>query len=89
MTDERNSVNGLQKMRVVRSLRSESVPFCVTKFITKNLCSKFVEPAILDLDAVDEDSLPKTTNIAEGIRMMSNSKAIDLRAIECEHGKGR
>ena len=60
MPGEWDSVNELQKMLIVRSLRSDRVPFCVTKFIINNLGSKFVEPPILDLNSVFEDSLPKT-----------------------------
>ena len=60
MPGEWDSVNELQKMLLVRSLRSDRVPFCVTKFIVNNLGSKFVEPPILDLSAVYDDSLPKT-----------------------------
>ena len=60
MPGEWDSVNELQKMLIVRSLRSDRVPFCVTKFIINNLGSKFVEPPILDLNSVYEDSLPKT-----------------------------
>ncbi|CAF1579491.1 unnamed protein product, partial [Adineta steineri] len=60
MPGEWDSVNELQKMLIVRSLRSDRVPFCVTKFIINNLGSKFVEPPILDLNSVYEDSSPKT-----------------------------
>ena len=60
MPGEWDSVNELQKMLIVRSLRSDRVPFCVTKFIINNLGSKFVEPPILDLNSVYDDSSPKT-----------------------------
>jgi dynein heavy chain len=33
MPGEWDSVNELQKMLIVRSLRSDRVPFCVTKFL--------------------------------------------------------
>lgn len=60
MPGEWDSVNELHKMLIVRSLRSDRVPFVVMKFIVNNLGSKFVEPPILDLNSVYEDSLPKT-----------------------------
>ncbi|CAF0978027.1 unnamed protein product [Adineta ricciae] len=60
MPGEWDSVNELQKMLIVRSLRSDRVPFVVQKFIVNNLGSKFVEPPILDLSAVFDDSTPKS-----------------------------
>ena len=35
-----NSCNELQRMLIVRSMRSDRVPFCVTTFIVNNLGSK-------------------------------------------------
>ena len=37
-----NSCNELQRMLIVRSMRSDRVPFCVTTFIINNLGSKSV-----------------------------------------------
>ncbi|XP_076145705.1 dynein axonemal heavy chain 2 [Alosa pseudoharengus] len=55
-----NSCNELQRMLIVRSLRQDRVSFCVTSFIINNLGSRFVEPPVLDMKAVVEDSTTKT-----------------------------
>jgi dynein heavy chain len=47
-------------MLIVRSLRQDRVSFCVTSFIVNNLGSKFVEPPVLDLRQVVDDSTAKT-----------------------------
>jgi len=47
-------------MLLVRSLRQDRVAFCVTSFIVNNLGSKFVEPPVLDLRQVVDDSTAKT-----------------------------
>ncbi|XP_053341025.1 dynein axonemal heavy chain 2 [Clarias gariepinus] len=52
--------NELQRMLIVRSLRQDRVSFCVTSFIINNLGSRFVEPPVLDMKAVVEDSTAKT-----------------------------
>uniref|UniRef100_A0A3P8VN13 Dynein axonemal heavy chain 2 n=1 Tax=Cynoglossus semilaevis TaxID=244447 RepID=A0A3P8VN13_CYNSE len=56
-----NSCDDLQKMLVVRSLRQDRVPYCVTSFIIKNLGPRFVEPPVLDMKAqVVEESTCRT-----------------------------
>ncbi|XP_058251926.1 dynein axonemal heavy chain 2 isoform X2 [Hemibagrus wyckioides] len=55
-----NGCNELQRMLIVRSLRQDRVSFCVTSFIINNLGSRFVEPPVLDMKAVVEDSTTKT-----------------------------
>ncbi|XP_072544049.1 dynein axonemal heavy chain 2 [Salminus brasiliensis] len=55
-----NGCNELQKMLIVRSLRQDRVSYCVTSFIINNLGSRFVEPPVLDMKAVVEDSTTKT-----------------------------
>ena len=47
-------------MLIVRSLRSDRVSFCATSFIVNNLGSKFVEPPVLDMKQVVEDSTTKS-----------------------------
>ena len=47
-------------MLFLRSLRSDRVSFCITKFIIKNLDPRFVDPPVLDVKAVLEDSTPQT-----------------------------
>jgi dynein heavy chain, axonemal len=51
-----SSLNELQRMLILRSLRPDRVSFCVYKFIVNNLGSKFVEPPVLDLKAIYDDS---------------------------------
>uniref|UniRef100_H2ZI79 Dynein axonemal heavy chain 2 n=1 Tax=Ciona savignyi TaxID=51511 RepID=H2ZI79_CIOSA len=55
-----NSCNELQRMVIVRSLRSDRVSFCATSFIVNNLGSKFVEPPVLDMKQVVDDSTPRS-----------------------------
>ncbi|XP_036403568.1 dynein heavy chain 2, axonemal [Megalops cyprinoides] len=55
-----NSCNELQRMLMVRSLRQDRVSFCVTSFIVNNLGARFVEPPVLDMKAVVEDSTTRT-----------------------------
>ncbi|CAJ1086733.1 dynein heavy chain 2%2C axonemal-like [Xyrichtys novacula] len=54
--DWENNCNKLQKMLIVRSLRQDRVPVCVTSFINEKLGSHFVEPPALDMKAVVEES---------------------------------
>ncbi len=55
-----SSLNELQRMIIVRSLRPDRVSFCALKFIVNNLGSKFVEPPVLDMKAVFDDSTNRT-----------------------------
>ncbi|XP_060896803.1 dynein axonemal heavy chain 2-like [Labrus mixtus] len=55
-----NRCNELQKMLIVRSLRQDRVSVCVTSFIVNNLGSRFVEPPVLDMKAVVEESTCRT-----------------------------
>uniref|UniRef100_A0A8D2LYU2 Uncharacterized protein n=1 Tax=Varanus komodoensis TaxID=61221 RepID=A0A8D2LYU2_VARKO len=50
----------MQRMLVVRSLRPDRVAFCVTAFIVSNLGSQFVEPPVLNMKSVVDDSTTKT-----------------------------
>ncbi|XP_070785989.1 dynein axonemal heavy chain 2 [Enoplosus armatus] len=58
--DWENNCNELQKMLIVRSLRQDRVSLCVTSFIVSNLGSRFVEPPVLDMKAVVEESTCRT-----------------------------
>ncbi|XP_027143976.1 dynein heavy chain 2, axonemal isoform X2 [Larimichthys crocea] len=58
--DWENTCNELQKMLIVRSLRQDRVSLCVTSFIVKNLGPQFVEPPVLDMKAVVEESTCRT-----------------------------
>ncbi|XP_064639639.1 dynein axonemal heavy chain 2-like isoform X2 [Lineus longissimus] len=55
-----NACNELQRMLIVRSLRPDRVSFCATSFIINNLGLKFVEPPVLDMHQVVEDSTTRT-----------------------------
>uniref|UniRef100_F6YZ23 Dynein axonemal heavy chain 2 n=1 Tax=Monodelphis domestica TaxID=13616 RepID=F6YZ23_MONDO len=55
-----NACNEMQRMLIVRSLRQDRVAFCVTSFIVSNLGSRFIEPPVLNMKSVMEDSTPRT-----------------------------
>ncbi|ELR57060.1 Dynein heavy chain 2, axonemal, partial [Bos mutus] len=55
-----NACNEMQRMLIVRSLRQDRVAFCVTSFIVSNLGSRFIEPPVLNMKLVMEDSAPRT-----------------------------
>lgn len=52
--------NEFQKMLFVRSLRQDRISFCTTNFIVNQLGPRFVEPPVLDVKAVLEESVPQT-----------------------------
>nr|XP_015838947.1 PREDICTED: dynein heavy chain 2, axonemal [Tribolium castaneum] len=52
--------NNFQKMLFIRSLRQDRMSFCITNFIINQLGSKFVEPPVLDIKAVLEESVAQT-----------------------------
>ncbi|KAK4469213.1 hypothetical protein MN116_006788 [Schistosoma mekongi] len=55
-----NILNEFQRMLIVRSLRPDRVSFCATSFIVNNLGSRFVEPPVLDMRQVVDDSSTRT-----------------------------
>lgn len=52
--------NEFQKMLFIRSLRQDRISFCTTNFIVNQLGPRFVEPPVLDIKAVLEESIPQT-----------------------------
>ncbi|XP_030578556.1 dynein heavy chain 2, axonemal [Archocentrus centrarchus] len=58
--DWESNCNDFQKMLIVRSLRPDRVSFCITSFIIKNLGSLFVDPPVLDMKSVVEESTSST-----------------------------
>uniref|UniRef100_A0A671XQT1 Dynein axonemal heavy chain 2 n=1 Tax=Sparus aurata TaxID=8175 RepID=A0A671XQT1_SPAAU len=54
--DWETKCNQLQKMLIVRSLRQDRVSVCITSLIVNNLGPRFVEPPVLDMKAVVEES---------------------------------
>lgn len=52
-----------QKMLFIRSLRPDRLSFCASQFIVNNLGQRFVEPPVLDVKAVFEDSTPTGEHI--------------------------
>ena len=49
-----------QKILVIRSCRPDRISFCVANFIVLNLGQRFVEPPVLDLKGVLDDSVPQS-----------------------------
>ncbi|CAD1478086.1 unnamed protein product, partial [Heterotrigona itama] len=47
-------------MLVIRSCRPDRISFCIANFIVLNLGQRFVEPPVLDLKAVLDDSVAQT-----------------------------
>nr|VZI11206.1 unnamed protein product [Spirometra erinaceieuropaei] len=54
------STNEFQRMLIVRSLRPDRVSFCATTFIVNNMGTRFVEPPVLDMKQVVDDSSVRT-----------------------------
>ncbi|KAK1122721.1 hypothetical protein K0M31_009165 [Melipona bicolor] len=54
------NLNVFQKMLVIRSCRPDRISFCIANFIVLNLGQRFVEPPVLDLKAVLDDSVAQT-----------------------------
>nr|XP_034179953.1 dynein heavy chain 2, axonemal [Osmia lignaria] len=52
--------NVFQKMLVIRSCRPDRMSFCIANFIVLNLGQRFVEPPVLDLKAVLDDSVAQS-----------------------------
>ncbi|KAJ3242061.1 Dynein heavy chain 2, axonemal [Chytriomyces hyalinus] len=55
-----NKVNDLQRMLIIRTFRSDRILFCAQAFVASNLGQRFVEPPILDVADILQDSSPKT-----------------------------
>ena len=49
-----------QKMLFVRSLRQDRIAFCTSAFIVDHLGPRFIEPPVLDVRAVLEESVSQT-----------------------------
>lgn len=52
--------NEFQKMLFIRSLRQDRITFCTSNFIVNQLGPRFVEPPVLDIKNVWEESVPQT-----------------------------
>ena len=52
------NLNHFQKMLFIRSLRPDRLAFCASQFVISNLGQRYVEPPVLDVKAVFEDSTP-------------------------------
>ncbi|XP_031370853.1 dynein heavy chain 2, axonemal [Apis dorsata] len=52
--------NVFQKMLIIRSCRPDRISFCIANFIVLNLGQRFVEPPVLDLKSVLDDSIAQT-----------------------------
>lgn len=49
-----------QKLLIIRSCRPDRITFCITAFISNNLGSRFIEPPVLDIKSVLEDSIAQS-----------------------------
>ncbi len=58
--DWEQRLNDFQKMIVVRALRPDRVSFKALTFVSTNLGAKFIEPPVLDMHSVLEDSTSLT-----------------------------
>lgn len=47
-------------MLIIRSCRPDRISFCIANFIVLNLGQRFVEPPVLDLKSVLDDSIAQT-----------------------------
>lgn len=52
--------NEFQRMLFIRSLRQDRTSFCIANYIVNQLGRKYVEPPVLDIKAVFEESIPRT-----------------------------
>lgn len=52
--------NEFQRLLFIRSLRQDRLSYCVSMFIMNNLGPLFVEPPVLDIRAVLDESVPQT-----------------------------
>ncbi|XP_068615161.1 dynein axonemal heavy chain 2-like [Brachionichthys hirsutus] len=57
---EWNDCNDLQRMVIVRSLRQDRVSLCVSSFIVDKMGPRYVEPPVLDMKSVVEESTCST-----------------------------
>ncbi|KAM9425745.1 dynein axonemal heavy chain 2 [Pholidichthys leucotaenia] len=55
-----SNCNELQKMLIVRSVRQDRVSFCVSSFIVNHLGARFVDPPVLHMQSVLEESTSST-----------------------------
>ncbi|KAE8744396.1 hypothetical protein FOCC_FOCC009000 [Frankliniella occidentalis] len=83
-----------QRILIVRALRPDRVTFCVSAFIVNTLGTRFVEPPVLDIRSVFEDSIPQTPlifvlspgvdptasllQLAESMQMMDHFQSLSL-----------
>ncbi|XP_034231069.1 dynein heavy chain 2, axonemal [Thrips palmi] len=83
-----------QRILIVRALRPDRVTFCVSSFIVNTLGPKFVDPPVLDIRAVFEDSRPQAPlifvlspgvdptaallQLAESTEMMNHFQSLSL-----------
>ncbi|OAF69166.1 Axonemal beta dynein heavy chain 2 [Intoshia linei] len=89
-----NGCNELQKILIVRSLRSDRVAFCVNMFIVNSLGLRFTNPPILPMQQIIEESNchtpiifilatgvdPTSTllNLADSVNMTNKFQALSL-----------
>lgn len=55
-----DNCNEFQRIIFIRCLRPDRIYFVCTQFIINSLGQRFVEPPVLDIKSVHEESLPQT-----------------------------
>ncbi|CAH0554837.1 unnamed protein product [Brassicogethes aeneus] len=78
--------NEFQKMLIVRSLRQDRVAFCIANFVVAQLGPQFIEPPILDIKAVVEESIPQSPLIFVLSPGVDPSNALMQLAVSCNMG---
>ncbi|XP_059574595.1 dynein axonemal heavy chain 2 isoform X3 [Alligator mississippiensis] len=93
-----NACGQLQRMLVVRALRPDRVGLCISAFVVSHLGSAFVEPPVLSMKAVLEDSLPRTPLVfvlspgvdpAPGLLQLAEQVGMALRLHALSLGQGQ
>lgn len=60
MIGDWNKMTSFQKMLIIRCIRPDRMTACITNFITQIIGAKYVEPPVLDVKSVFEESLSNT-----------------------------
>jgi dynein heavy chain len=91
-----NKLDDLQKMIVLRSLRSDRALFSAASFISHHMGSKFIEPPPFDLAAVHATSdarIPLIFVLSPGVdptnEVQSMAKLLDIKMENCSLGQGQ
>nr|XP_012223058.1 PREDICTED: dynein heavy chain 2, axonemal-like [Linepithema humile] len=87
-----------QKMLFIRSCRPDRISSCITTYIMRNLSQRFVEPPVLDLKAVLDDSIAQTPLIfvlspgadpISALIQLADSQSMTARLMTLSLGQGQ